>query len=514
MKIETFFSIIVSVAFFLIGSPFLEAYPVSQSSNSETTESIATASPSANETQSDLLVNSDKAPLSSLDKEALSFDVELAFVGDPCNAGDKRGYGAISYNYQITKYDVTARQYCAFLNAVAADDPYHLYDERMASDPAVASIERSDSAPNYTYSIIDDPELDRGTLPITYVDCYSAMRFCNWLEQGQPIGEEGPETTETGAYSLNGSDTLVAANKNATWRLPTENEWYKAAYYKGGSAHAGYWKYPMQTDGPLPFDAKGTPLLASYFSQQDESTPFLKFDLSGAEPVSITGSPPIKGICLSAVDSFDEALGAYETYGMGGNVFEWTSSTESLFSNAHHQGVVIRGGCWKLPSPYLLSDYSRLVFDPADRLNYVGFRVVAPILITSAASEEKKQAASKTVKPSYQIEKQASPIKVHHLASKEVLAVVAIIAILILAGWWLWPGMIEIGSASTVADISDAGVEMIPTRRIKSEVAFNMEDFFESPEQGERYDGYNVREYDDTPWRKKITRKLFRRNSL
>ena len=46
-------------------------------------------------------------------------------VGNPGNAGDTRyetpGYGAVGYEYQIGKYEVTAGQYTDFLNAVAAD---------------------------------------------------------------------------------------------------------------------------------------------------------------------------------------------------------------------------------------------------------------------------------------------------------------------------------------------------------------------------------------------------------
>ena len=30
--------------------------------------------------------------------------------------------------------------------------------------------------------------------------------------------------------------------------LPSEDEWYKAAYYKGGGTNAGYWDYPTQSD--------------------------------------------------------------------------------------------------------------------------------------------------------------------------------------------------------------------------------------------------------------------------
>lgn len=40
----------------------------------------------------------------------------------------------------------------------------------------------------------------------------------------------------------------MARNAGALTYLPTENEWYKAAYYKGGGTSAGYWDYATQSD--------------------------------------------------------------------------------------------------------------------------------------------------------------------------------------------------------------------------------------------------------------------------
>jgi len=56
--------------------------------------------------------------------------MEMVTVGDPGNANDSSGSykGAVAYTYQIGEYDVTVAQYCQFLNAVAATDPYGLYN--------------------------------------------------------------------------------------------------------------------------------------------------------------------------------------------------------------------------------------------------------------------------------------------------------------------------------------------------------------------------------------------------
>jgi formylglycine-generating enzyme len=176
--------------------------------------------------------------------------LEFVTVGDVGNARDSTGYGAVNYAYGIGKYLVTNAQYVQFLNAVATSaDPYGLYSKYMATDLATVGIRRSSGAPgSFTYTVIGD-----GNIPVYFVNWGDAARFCNWLQNGQPIGSEGSLTTETGAYSLNGaligSELMaVVRNANARYFIPSENEWYKAAYYKGGGIHSGYWLYPTQSN--------------------------------------------------------------------------------------------------------------------------------------------------------------------------------------------------------------------------------------------------------------------------
>ena len=73
-------------------------------------------------------------------------------VGDPGNAADTTGYGAVAYKFQIGKYDVTNAQYGEFLNAKAASgDPRGLWNDSMSSD-ANGGINRSGSGP-YKYAV-------------------------------------------------------------------------------------------------------------------------------------------------------------------------------------------------------------------------------------------------------------------------------------------------------------------------------------------------------------------------
>ena len=74
-----------------------------------------------------------------------------------------------------------------------------------------------------------------GNHPVNYVTWYNSIRFANWLNNGQGIGD-----TETGSYTLGslGADgkptggLSITRNPGAKVFLPSENEWYKAAYYK------------------------------------------------------------------------------------------------------------------------------------------------------------------------------------------------------------------------------------------------------------------------------------------
>jgi hypothetical protein len=86
-----------------------------------------------------------------------------------------------------------------------------------------------------------------GSKPVNWVNWWDAARVANWMHNGMGIGA----STETGAYTIVGgatSGTTVAKNPGASFWIPSEDEWYKAAYYKGGGTNAGYWEYATQSE--------------------------------------------------------------------------------------------------------------------------------------------------------------------------------------------------------------------------------------------------------------------------
>ena len=185
-------------------------------------------------------------------------------VGNPGNAGELSGAGAggygpdricgaVDYTFRMGKYEVTAGQYTTFLNAVAATDTYRLYNTGMdtAVDSHGCNIKQTGSSGSYTYSVASD----WANRPVNYISWGDAARFANWLTNGQPTGGQGLTTTEDGSYYLNGAKTEEALSAVARiadgartpgkkyYFIPTEDEWYKAAYYKGGGTNAGYWDF-------------------------------------------------------------------------------------------------------------------------------------------------------------------------------------------------------------------------------------------------------------------------------
>jgi formylglycine-generating enzyme required for sulfatase activity len=157
--------------------------------------------------------------------------LDMIAIGNVGNAADTTTYGSVSYAYNIGKTEVTTAQYVAFLNATASTvDTYGLYNVGMATmgGIGVGIIQAGGTSINYTYTVTGGGE----NRPVAFVSWFDAARFSNWMTTGQGT------TTETGSYTLAGavSGSTVARNVIVGgYYIPTENEWYKAAYYNPGT---------------------------------------------------------------------------------------------------------------------------------------------------------------------------------------------------------------------------------------------------------------------------------------
>lgn len=295
--------------------------------------------------------------------------VPTVLIGDPLNAADTRytdsqhpsGVGAVAYSFDIGTTEVTNAQYVAFLNAVAASDPYVLYNSVNMGSSQIGIV-RSGSPGSYVYSV--KPPALGGTYrydnkPVIDVNSGNAMRFANWLNNGQPTGAENSSTTEDGAYTLNGTTGLALAtitrNGGARWWLPNESEWYKAAYYN--AATTTYYDYPTSSNI--------APNNNSPSSDTGNSANFLFTTGDSSYPMTDAGA-----YTLSA--------SPYGTYDQGGNVWELN---ETVF-NPSSRGI--RGGSWGNSASRLHASFWDTT-SVDSRGNIIGFRV-ATIAVSEPAT--------------------------------------------------------------------------------------------------------------------------------
>jgi len=273
-------------------------------------------------------------------------------VGNPNNAADSSGYGAVGNSYAIGTYEVTTNQYTAFLNAVAATDTFSLYNTDMGSSQ-YGGITRSGSSGSYSYAVKSGFE----NKPVNYVSFWDAARFANWLNNGQGIG-----STETGSYTLgsvtNPVNSTVTRNSGANWVVASENEWYKAAYYdpnKGGAGVGGYWLHATQSTTLGNNTDFAATTGANYF---DGDFAVHTGSNDGALPVG----------------SYANAESYYGTFDQGGNLWEWNEEIISGTSRG------LRGGAWFFGEGLLRSSFRD--FPGATTEDFgIGFRVasLAPI---------------------------------------------------------------------------------------------------------------------------------------
>ena len=296
-------------------------------------------------------------------------------VGDPGNAADtgstSPGYGAVNYNYQIGSFLVTNNEYIQFLNAVASNDTYALYAD-YGMNSSRGGIIRSGSPGSYTYTV----KTNYGNKPVIWVSWFDCARYCNWLSNNKPSGAQNSTTTENGAYNLNGAITGNAVSVNPTnpntglapaYRLPTENEWYKAAYYKAGGTNAGYWAYATQSNSvpsTLMTSVYGDGMSSSANGGMSAGKNSANYNLS-ADWDGLNGNVTTVG--TNGGPSF------YGTYDQTGNLHQWNDLDGTA---TQYRGY--RGGDWIyiIDSSYVSSSYR--YGDAPSLQNYtVGFRLAS-----------------------------------------------------------------------------------------------------------------------------------------
>ncbi|QDT73585.1 formylglycine-generating enzyme family protein [Lacipirellula limnantheis] len=285
-------------------------------------------------------------------RTAAAVTIATVPVGHAGNANDWTGWGGVGYEYRIGAYEVRNAEYVEFLNAKAVSDPLGLYNANMGSN-ARGGITRSGVSGSYSYA----PKAGMQNKPVNYVSFYDAVRFANWLGNGQGSGD-----TESGAYTIlggtaeptNGRD--IVRNSGATWFLTSDNEWYKAAYHKNDGVTDHYFAYPTANDVA---PAGGAPPGGS----------------NSANISLLVGDP-------TDVGAYVASASPYGTFDQGGNASEWTEKLQPDFETYRTR----RGGEWNGFSSNLWAG-TQFIEDPLNEHLSVGFRLATVAEATPFAGD-------------------------------------------------------------------------------------------------------------------------------
>ncbi len=195
----------------------------------------------------------------------------------------------------------------------------------------------------------------------TRVSWNEAARFVNWLNVSSGYAPAYNFAVQPGGEGYTGNEDLVLwtpsnggydasnryRNSSARYVLPSEHEWYKAAYYSGSGAL--YFDYATGSDVIPTAVASGT----------------------GA------GTAVYNGVASVPADITQAGgLSAYGTMGQNGNVWEWNESALDGINNSSSENRAVRDGDWDDIEGFLRSSV-RFYSTPSDSYDYVGFRVAS-----------------------------------------------------------------------------------------------------------------------------------------
>jgi hypothetical protein len=253
------------------------------------------------------------------------FSLDFRTIGNAGNAADRTGYGAVGYTYAIGTYSISLKQI------------------NNATELGLENVTAGGWSADKNQSAV-------------WISWYAAAAFVNWLNTSTGHQSAYNLAYSNGSYSMDLWHSSDAGydprnfyrNKNALYVLPSEDEWYKAAY--GKSDGSGYYLYTTASDIPPIPVSSGTNSGTAVYWQDYYHGPSSVYEAGG--------------------------LSSYGTMGQGGNVWQWLENAYIGSNTNSTESRTIRGGSWYDNSPTALESY-RTSFDPS--VSYgsgrIGFRV-------------------------------------------------------------------------------------------------------------------------------------------
>ena len=255
---------------------------------------------------------------------ANQFTLDFTTIGNANNSADTNGYGSVGYDYRIGTYEISQYQI----------------------DRATASGLSNVVAGAFS-----------GDRPAGLMTWFESAAFVNWLNTSKGFTPAYNLTWSGSTWSMalwvEGAAGYDANNKYrsslAKYFLPSENEFYKAAF--GKSDGIGYYLYPTASTNAPTAVASGTASGTAVYKQEWGQGPASIYQAGGRS--------------------------SYGTMGQGGNMQEWQESAADGTNNNVGDQRMVRGGYWHFNSAPLDSS-SRPTYDPTTgNVPNLGFRVAS-----------------------------------------------------------------------------------------------------------------------------------------
>ena len=252
------------------------------------------------------------------------FTIDFVDIGNTGNAADTTTYGAVPYEYRTGKNEISQLQIT------------------KATQIGMANVSAGAWSNNQ---------------PAADITWYEAAAFVNFLNTNSGKTAAYDLTFSNGSWSMalwsseqawTEGGTNLYRNKDAFYFLPSENEWYKAAYYNPGGSN--YFLYPTASSSVPMAVASGTNAGSAVYNGGAVTNP--------------------------AAVTFAGGLSPYGTMGQGGNVFEWNESAFDGANSSASENRARRGGYWSFPDGNLRSS-ARVSVVPSVERSFVGFRVAS-----------------------------------------------------------------------------------------------------------------------------------------